>query len=287
MVKIGVFDSGLGGLSVLRVLLKELPNEEYIYYADSAHCPYGKKSKEYITNRAETICNLLMEEGCNLVVIACNTATSAAITYLREKYPISFIGMEPAIKPAALHSKNKKIGVLATSATLNGLKYKEMKKKYESVVEIYEEIGEGFVTLVEDGIIGLDSDNEEIRNKVDDVVKKSLLPLLEADVDTIVLGCTHYPFLIDSMRRIAYKYNPIKNVEFIDPAPAIVHQVYRVINNRISDEHKDSYISNEHKDSYISNEHKDMDNYKKEPSLKLLSSGSISKLESLFSLLCK
>ena len=142
---IGVFDSGCGGLSVLKEIIKLLPDEKYIYLADNAHCPYGEKTKEYITDRCREITSLLMTKGAEIIVVACNTATAAAISTLRSEFPIKFIGMEPAVKPAALGTKSGVIGVLATAGTLKGSKYLATKSNYEDGCKIVEHVGEGFV----------------------------------------------------------------------------------------------------------------------------------------------
>ena len=146
---IGIFDSGVGGLSVFREIKKLLPEEEYIYYSDNAFCPYGEKSKEEIIERARTITSFLLEQGAEIIVVACNTATAAAIASLRKEYPIKFIGMEPAIKPAAAISKTGVVGVLATAGTLKAEKYLDNREKFSDNVRIVEHVGQGFVELVE------------------------------------------------------------------------------------------------------------------------------------------
>lgn len=213
---IGIFDSGSGGLSVLREVLKLLPGEKFVYYADNANCPYGEKTPELIQNRCRAITEYLLSRGARIIVVACNTATAAAITTLRNEYPVKFIGMEPAVKPAALSSKTGVIGVLATAGTLKGSKYLTTKGIYEDDVEIVEHVGQGFVELVENGI--LDGPQAE------ETVRKSLRPLLDAGADRIVLGCTHYPFLRNVIQRIA---GP--DVQIIDPAPAVAKHLIEVM----------------------------------------------------------
>ena len=213
---IGIFDSGSGGLSVLREVLKLLPGEKFVYYADNAHCPYGEKTPEFIQGRCRAITEYLLSRGARIIVVACNTATAAAITTLRNEYPVKFIGMEPAVKPAALSSKTGVIGVLATAGTLKGSKYLTTKGIYEDDVEIVEHVGQGFVELVENGI--LDGPQAE------ETVRKSLRPLLDAGADRIVLGCTHYPFLRNVIQRIA---GP--DVQIIDPAPAVAKHLSEVM----------------------------------------------------------
>ena len=127
---IGIFDSGVGGLSVFREIRKVLPEQSYIYYSDNAHCPYGEKSREYIIDRARAITRFLLGKGCEIIVVACNTATAAAISTLREEFPIKFIGMEPAIKPAAQATRTGVVGVLATAGTLKATKYIDTREKW-------------------------------------------------------------------------------------------------------------------------------------------------------------
>ena len=219
MAVIGLFDSGSGGLSVLREIRKVLPSGRFIYYADNAHCPYGEKSAAYIQDRARAITRLLLDKGAEAVVVACNTATGAAIATLREEFDVPFVGMEPAVKPAALGTRSGVIGVLATAGTLKASKYLNTKGLYENDVRIEEHVGEGFVQLVE----GLELDGP----KAERVVRASLQPLLDAGADTIVLGCTHYPFLLPVIRRIA---GP--GVRVIDPAPAVARQLMHILQER-------------------------------------------------------
>ena len=222
MAKIGIFDSGVGGLSVFREIRKVLPEESYIYYSDSAYCPYGEKSHEAIIGRCRTITEFLLKEGADIIVVACNTATAAAIKTLREEYAVRFIGMEPAIKPAARMTKSGVVGVLATAGTLKSEKYLRHKEKYASDIKIVEHVGEGFVELVEKGIT---SGSEAINT-----VRHSLEPLLQAGADTIVLGCTHYPFLADALKSAAENITGCATIQLIDPAPAIAKRLIEVIN---------------------------------------------------------
>lgn len=217
MAKIGVMDSGCGGLSVLRELLRVLPNEDYIYFSDNANCPYGEKSQDFIIDRCRAIVDSFIAEGADAVVIACNTATAAAIATLRKERPgFPFVGMEPAVKPAALGTRSGTIGVLATAGTLKASKYLDTKDRYTDGVQVIEHVGEGFVELVE--ALDLDSDNTRA------VVSRSLTPLLDAGADTIVLGCTHYPFLKPVIEELA---GPA--VQVIDPAPAAARQLCRLL----------------------------------------------------------
>lgn len=237
MIKIGVFDSGEGGLSVLKEITRLLPEAEYVYYSDNAHCPYGEKSPEYIQNRARAITERLLKEGADVIVVACNTATAAAISVLRSEYSdassqevrdrvqkltggrhdhICFIGMEPAVKPAALGTRTGVVGVLATAGTLKGSKYLKTKESVDDQVNVFEHVGRGFVELVEEGRLS--------GSEAEDVVKASLGPLLSAGADIIVLGCTHYPFLLPVLQKVAGS-----DIRFIDPAPAVARQLVHVL----------------------------------------------------------
>ena len=213
---IGIFDSGTGGLSVFREIYRLLPDERYIYYSDNANCPYGEKSREYIIDRARSITSFLISQGADIVVVACNTATAAAISTLREEFPICFIGMEPAVKPAAQATATGVVGVLATAGTLKATKYIDTREKWAHDVKIVEHIGQGFVELVENGIV--------TGEEAEAVVEKSVRPLIDAGADTIVLGCTHYPFLSETIRKVAGK--PIK---LIDPAPAVAKHLLDIM----------------------------------------------------------
>lgn len=218
---IGIFDSGVGGLSVFREIRKQLPEENYIYYSDNAHCPYGEKSKEYITERARTITKFLISKGADIIIVACNTATAAAISTLRNEFDIPFIGMEPAVKPAAAKTKSGIVGVLATAGTLKAEKYLTTRGKYAEEVRFVEHVGEGFVELVERGVLK----GEE----AEAIVGRSLLPLLEAGADTIVLGCTHYPFLAETIAKVASEFCPEREISIIDPAPAVAKHLMEIM----------------------------------------------------------
>jgi len=213
---IGIFDSGVGGLSVWRELVKLMPNENYIYYADSANCPYGPKDPEYVRNRSSEIAELLLQKGCELIVVACNTATAAAINYLREKYDIPFVGMEPAIKPAVLNSKTGVVGVLATAGTFKGKLYLDTLAKFAGDVKVIERVGEGLVELVESG--------KTESPEAEELIRKYVEPMIDSNADHIVLGCTHYPFLINLIEKVVNGRAIIVN-----PAPAVAHQVQRLL----------------------------------------------------------
>ena len=253
---IGNFDSGVGGLSVFREIRKVLPEQSYIYYSDNAHCPYGEKSREYIIDRAREITRFMLEKGCEIIVIACNTATAAAINTLRDEFPVKFIGMEPAIKPAAQSTKTGVVGVLATAGTLKASKYLDTREKWAQNVKIAEHIGQGFVELVETGNISSPSAEETVR--------ASLIPLLEAGADTIVLGCTHYPFLISTIEEVAHDAFPQRSINVIDPAPAVARHLIEVM--------KEDNISEKSASGY---------------SIELLSSGDPANLQRTFESLLK
>jgi glutamate racemase len=199
-------------LSVFREIRKVLPEQSYVYYSDNAHCPYGEKTREYIIDRARAITRFLLEKGCEIIVVACNTATAAAIATLRDEFPVKFIGMEPAIKPAAQATKTGVVGVLATAGTLKATKYIDTRARWAQNVSIVEHIGQGFVELVEKGITTGPEAESTVRN--------SLMPLLDEGADMIVLGCTHYPFLEGVLRQVI---GP-REVTLVNPAPAVVRR---------------------------------------------------------------
>jgi len=215
---IGVFDSGVGGLSVWKELIRLLPEESIIYYADSANCPYGNKTQEEIIQLSKRIVDFFLTQNVKLVVVACNTATAAAIDYLRQNYDISFVGMEPAVKQAALQTKNGVVGVLATEGTFNGRLFNETTEKWASNINVEVQVGKGFVELVEQA--NLDSDETER------VVKKVLQPLLDKGIDQLVLACTHYPFLYDKIKKVSKN----RSLEIIDSAPAVARQTSNILN---------------------------------------------------------
>ena len=218
---IGIFDSGVGGLSVFREIRKLLPEESYIYYSDNAHCPYGEKSIEYIIDRARMITSFLISQGAEIIVVACNTATAASIATLREEYPVSFIGMEPAVKPAVKSTRTGVIGVLATAGTLKADKYLHTREKFSEGIKIVEHIGQGFVELVEKGCLTGD--------EAESIVTASLKPLMDEGADRIVLGCTHYPFLAETIAKTAARLYPERETEIIDPAPAVARHLMDIM----------------------------------------------------------
>ncbi|MCG8411661.1 MAG: glutamate racemase [Bacteroidales bacterium] len=213
---IGIFDSGVGGLSVFKELIKSLPSEDVLYFADTANCPYGSKSNIEVIELSKKIVDFLINKNCKTIIVACNTATAAAIDYLRSNYEIPFIGMEPAVKPAALNSKSKSIAVLATEGTFNGRLYIETSQKYAKDVNLNVKVGNRLVSIVENDLI-----NEPETKKY---IQELLNPLIAANIDHLVLGCTHYPFLIPVLKDILPD-----NVEIIDPALAVVAQLKRIL----------------------------------------------------------
>jgi len=213
---IGVFDSGLGGLSVWQELVKLMPNENIIYFADSGNCPYGNKTKAEIIDLSIQNTAFLLSKGAKMIVVACNTATAAAIEVLREKFDVPFIGIEPAVKPAAARTRTGNIGVLATKGTLESERFQKAKNKYASGVIVHMQIGEGLVQAVE---------NQEIEaEKTLELIKKYITPMLEHNVDEIILGCTHYPFLIPIIHKILPQY-----IEVINSAPAVAKQTKKIL----------------------------------------------------------
>ena len=210
---IGIFDSGLGGISVWQALHDALPCESLIYLGDGARCPYGSRSEDEVRRFTEEAVERLLAEGCKMVVLACNTATAVAIKYLREKYPNTpFVGLEPAVKPAALTTKTGVIGVLATERSLQGDHFRRNEEKHGAEVKILKAVGEGFVEAVER--------NEEHTPETEALVRKAVEPLVEGGADKIVLGCTHYPFLREVIARVAGS-----GVEIIDSSEAVARRV--------------------------------------------------------------
>jgi glutamate racemase len=220
MARVGVFDSGVGGLSVARELMAQLPAQSLIYLADQIHAPYGERSLEEIRELSEGITRFLLEQGAGVIVIACNTASAAALKWLRGKHPgVPFVGMEPAVKPAAERTRTRRIGVLATPATFQGELFASLVDRFGADVEVRTQVCPLFVPLVEAGEL----DSERTRAAVREYVG----PLVEAGVDELVLGCTHYPFLLPLIAEAA---GP--GVEIIDPAPAVARQTGRVLAGR-------------------------------------------------------
>jgi glutamate racemase len=214
---VGVFDSGVGGLSVLQHIRQTLPNERLIYIADSAHVPYGDKSAHYIEQRAVTLTRFLIEQGADAIVIACNTATAAAAATLRSQFNVPIVGMEPAVKPAVAASKSGVVGVLATIGTLESARFAALLERYAGKVNIVTQGCPGLVEQVESG------DLHGIRTR--ELVERYTAPLLERGADTLILGCTHYPFLSQLIRDVAGDH-----VTLIDTGAAVArHLQHRLI----------------------------------------------------------
>ncbi|MGA3842191.1 glutamate racemase [Ralstonia nicotianae] len=192
---VGVFDSGLGGLSVLRAIRAELPAEFLLYLADSRHAPYGEKPPEFIAGRTLRVCEWLVGQGCKALVIACNTATAQAVHLLREQLAVPVIGVEPGLKPAVATSRSRVVGVLATESTLRSDKFARLLGNVSGDCRVLCQPGYGLVPLIERG----DTHSPAVL----ELLRAYLLPMLEAGADTLVLGCTHYPFLQDAIREIA------------------------------------------------------------------------------------
>jgi len=218
---IGVFDSGVGGISIWKEIHQLLPHESTIYLADSINAPYGQKSKKEIINLSIKNTDLLLEMGCKMIVVACNTATTNAIKYLRNNYNVPFIGIEPAIKPAALNSKTKIIGVLATKGTLSSELFHSKTELYNDNTEIIEQVGTGLVELIESGKINSD--------KTKKLLNKYLEPMIKRNIDHLVLGCSHYPFLIPQIKKILPNH-----ITIIDSGKAVAKQVQYVLNTKNS-----------------------------------------------------
>jgi glutamate racemase len=216
---IGLFDSGIGGTSIWSAIHDLLPNEDTIYLADSKNAPYGQKSKDEIIQLSCKNTELLLEQNCKIVVVACNTATTNAIKELRAKYDIPFIGIEPAIKPAALHSKTQKIGILATKGTLNSeLFYKNVEKFQD--IQIIEQIGFGLVELIENGNIK--------SPKMTQLLQSYLEPMIEQNIDYLVLGCSHYPYLIPKIKKILPQH-----IQIIDSGEAVAKQTKNILIDKV------------------------------------------------------
>ncbi len=230
---IGVYDSGFGGLSVWRELYRALPDESLIYLGDGKNCPYGSLPEERIREYAEQSVGELVERGCKLIVVACNTATAAAITHLRERFSqVPIVGLEPAVKPACQMSKSRKVAVVATERSLGSEKFRRAVERYGEGVEVIKAVGEGFVEAVE-------SDQEQssaTRQKVEAVIE----PLIKSGVDVIVLGCTHYPFLKSVIRNVVGE----RGVQIIDSGEAVEKRVESLLDKydiRASEENDAQY----------------------------------------------
>lgn len=211
---VGIFDSGVGGLSVLRHIRTELPHEDLLYYADSLNAPYGAKSPEFIVARSREITQFLLEQGAKAIVVACNTATAAAIKILRQEFGLPIVGMEPAVKPAAAATRSGVVGVLATTGTLQSAQFAALLENYGQNIRVVTQACVGLVECIERGEL----EGAETRA----LVSRFVAPLLEAGADTLVLGCTHYPFVKPLIAEIA---GP--DVVLIDTGAAVAQQLHR------------------------------------------------------------
>ncbi|MGO4920547.1 glutamate racemase [Maribacter spongiicola] len=214
--QIGIFDSGIGGTSIWGEIQELLPNENCIYLADSKNAPYGEKSEERILELSIKNTEYLLHQGCKIIVVACNTATTNAIDYLRAHYAIPFIGIEPALKPAAINTKSKIVGVLATKGTLSSSLFHSTSKNHAAGITVLEQRGTGLVEMIENGNLRSD----ELYQLLEGYIK----PMLEKGMDYLVLGCTHYPYLIPLLKRMLPE-----NVTIIDSGQAVARQTKTVL----------------------------------------------------------
>lgn len=213
---IGFFDSGVGGTSIWKEVTALLPHENTIYLSDSKNAPYGEKSKEDILGLCIKNTEFLLNQNCKLIVVACNTATTNAIQYLRNTYNVPFIGIEPAIKPAALTTKTNTIGILATKGTLNSALFEKTSSTFRTRIKIKETIGKGLVELIEKG---------ELQSKeMTALLQYYLQPMIAENIDALVLGCTHYPYLIPQIRKIVGN-----TIKIIDSGEAVARQTKAIL----------------------------------------------------------
>ncbi len=213
---VGIFDSGIGGTSIWKEIQEVLPNENCLYLADSKNAPYGEKSQQEILQLCIKNTEYLLEHNCKLIVVACNTATTNAIDYLRSNYTVPFIGIEPAIKPAALNSKSKTVGVLATKGTLASSLFHSTTQNHAEGIIIIEQQGKGLVELIESGKLNSNTTRE--------LLEIYIRPMLDKGIDYLVLGCTHYPYLIPLLKELLPK-----GVKIIDSGEAVARQTKAVL----------------------------------------------------------
>jgi len=227
---IAIFDSGVGGLSILKAVQQVMPQENLVYLADTQYTPYGEHSVEFINQRVLTIADFLVKKNIKLMVVACNTATAASIQLLREKYDIPIVGLEPALKPAAEFTRNKKVGVLATQATLESEKYLNLKERFSNEVEIIEKASSLFVKLVESG--------ETITSPHIELIKDELNIFIEHQIDSLVLGCTHFPFLTESIQAILGT-----QVTLFESAQPVAHEIKRQLGKNLNCNQEKTWVN--------------------------------------------
>ncbi len=221
---IGIFDSGIGGITIYKEIHRLLPYENTIYLADSKNAPYGGKGKNKIIEYSVKNTEFLLRNGCKLIVVACNTASTNAVKYLREHYDVPFIRVQPAIKPAALNSKTKTVGILATIGTLKSKLLYETSQRFAQEVTVVEQVGEGLVNLIESG--------KTNSAKMTELLNKYLQPMLAENIDQLVLGCTHYPFLIPQIKEIVgEKINILDSGEAIARQTKVILKQENLLNN--------------------------------------------------------
>lgn len=239
---IGFFDSGVGGTSIWKEVITLLPQEQTIYLSDSINAPYGDKSNEEIIRLCKKNVDILLSKKCKLIVVACNTATTNAITFLRNNYSIPFIGIEPAIKPAALITKTNTIGVLATKGTLNSSLFEKTSNSISKDIHIKETIGKGLVELIENGKLH--------SKEMTSLLTSYLKPMLDNNIDSLVLGCTHYPYLIPQIRKTLGS-----KVQIIDSGEAVAKQTKAILTKynllNIDKKHQPEHTLYINKDKFV------------------------------------
>ncbi len=213
---IGVFDSGIGGITVLKELIRLLPDERFVYFADSKNAPYGMLPEEEIKNLSSRNVDFLLSKNCKLIIIACNTATAAAVNYLRQKYSVPIVGLEPAIKPACLASKTKNVAVLATKGTFRGNHFKNTSEKYKDYVKLHLKVAKGLVEMAERA--EFNSPQAEV------VIAKYLRHFENKNIDHLVLGCTHYPFYLNIIQKIAGE-----KITIVDSSEAVARRTKDIL----------------------------------------------------------
>ena len=240
---VGFFDSGIGGISLWMTVNEILPNENTVYLSDSRNCPYGNKPIEYLNEICVKNTEFLISKGCKIIVVACNTATTNSISLLRKKFDVPFIGIEPAIKPAALNSVSGKIGILATKGTLSSTLFSQTSSSHLDEVELIKKDGDGLVELIEKGIF----DGRDLNN----LLIKYLKPMIDFGVDQIVLGCTHYPFIKPHIKKIVKDINVIDCNEAVALQLKNILEINKLINSRTSNNSNHTFFNSSSDNSTI------------------------------------